>query len=130
MLYFSREKKGLVRSDFSLNLIRLRKEKGLSQRELAALSGLTPRIIAHYETKATKPPVDKAIALAKALEVHVTDLFSKKDDDTPDDLRALITEIDTKTLKKLVLIKNLPPNDRADLYKYLDKLIKLNGLKK
>jgi len=54
---------------------RLRKAKGISQRELAAQVGKTGAYIAQLETGARKnPPMDVLKKLAKALDVPVAEL--------------------------------------------------------
>ncbi len=126
------KKRTLQRSDFSLNLIRLRKEKGLTQRNLAEITGLSNRLIAFYETKAKNPPIEKLHLIADALGVTINQLTERKNSrrlTIPKDLTDLITEIDTKTLKKLVLIKKLPPNDRAVVYNLINRLVENNRLK-
>jgi transcriptional regulator with XRE-family HTH domain len=59
------------RPTFSKNLIRLRKERRLSQSELAKLTNISKRMITYYETKAVKPPIDKIESIAKALNVSI-----------------------------------------------------------
>lgn len=61
------------------NLERIRKEQGLSRRELALLSGVKQLTIHHLETGTTNVnnvKLSTLIALAKALKVKVVDLLS------------------------------------------------------
>ncbi len=61
--------------DFGNHLKALRTERKLSQRDLAKLSGVSQRMIAHYETHpGSIPPLDKALALAKALNISAETL--------------------------------------------------------
>lgn len=60
------------------NLKRIRKEKGLNQKELAELAGINPRIISKYESG--EKNINHACALtvwrlAKALGVEMKDIL-------------------------------------------------------
>jgi transcriptional regulator with XRE-family HTH domain len=115
-----------VNLTFSENLARLRKMKGLSQGDLAKLSGLTRRIIGHYENEAVEPPLRNIRAIADALGVRISELL--------DETRNLakqsndLTDIDPRSVKKLKDILSLPPEDRNDLYRILNKMLKKNQL--
>jgi transcriptional regulator with XRE-family HTH domain len=95
-----------VNLTFSENLARLRKMKGLSQGDLAKLSGLTRRIIGHYENEAVEPPLRNIRAIADALGVRISELL--------DETRNLakqsndLTDIDPRSVKKLKDILSLP----------------------
>lgn len=113
-------------SALSRNLKRIRKEQGLSQYDLAEMCGLSQRMIHHYETYATIPPLEKLKALAAALKVKVADLL-----DDPSDNEALDASLfDTRSLKKLRDILELPPNDRSFLYRTLSNLVRKNQLER
>jgi transcriptional regulator with XRE-family HTH domain len=112
--------------DFSRNLKLLRKKKGLSQYDLADLTGFSQRMIAHYETHAIQPSLDKIEAIAKALGVKPADLLSTENfvDGEIDP-----SKFDTRSLKKLQDILSLPQNDRADLYRMLNRMLRENRAK-
>jgi transcriptional regulator with XRE-family HTH domain len=59
------------------NLKRLRKERGLSQEELADLAGLNRNYIGMIERQENAATVDTLEALAKALEIEPARLFDK-----------------------------------------------------
>jgi len=109
--------------DFSRNLKRLRKQKGLSQYDLADLTGFSQRMIAHYETHAIQPSLDKIEAIAKALGVKPAELLAS---DTPNSDEIDASMFDTRSLKKLQDILSLPQNDRADLYRMLNRMLREN----
>ena len=59
------------------NRIREHRERaGLSQRALAELAGVDHAQVSRWESGGHMPSVDKARALARALEVSVEDLFN------------------------------------------------------
>jgi len=106
-------------SIFSNNLKRIRKERGLSQYDLADITGISQRMIGHYETHAVEPPLEKIKIIADALNVKISDLI-----DTDKNLNSIdITKFDMRSLKKLQDILSLPPNDRAILYRMLNKML-------
>lgn len=111
---------------FSQNLKRLRKKKGLTQYDLADLTGFSQRMIAHYETHAVHPSLDKIEVIAKALGVKPADLLATE---SLDDGDVDPSAFDTRSLKKLHEILSLPHNDRADLYRMLNRMLRENKLK-
>ena len=113
-------------STFSKNLTRIRKERALSQYDLADITGISQQMIAHYETNVTKPPLDKIELIAKTLKVDISKLLYNENPDSSTDVD--ITKFDTRSLKKLQEILSLPQNDRADIYRLLNKLIRKNQL--
>jgi len=112
---------------FAKNLKRLRKERGLSQYDLSDLTGISQRMIGHYETHAIEIPLQKIKIIAKALNVNISDLL---DSNNNKDIIYDIDKLDTRSLKKLKDILSLPANDRADLYRMLNKLLRKNQLER
>lgn len=106
------------------NLIRLRKKHGLTQEDLAKLSGVSRRVIAFYESKPAKPPLHNIEKLAQALNVKIEELidFKKIGRDLTDDL----SKIDSRTLKKLKQILSLTPEQRHMVYAFVDSLTSKN----
>lgn len=60
------------------NLAKIRKAKGLTQTELATLSGVPRVSIARYETGKVSPNVRILERLANALQVPMDDLVDRK----------------------------------------------------
>lgn len=54
-----------------------RKEKGLTQAELAALVGIAQRTVAAYECGERRPSVDVAKKMAKELDIPWTTYFEE-----------------------------------------------------
>jgi transcriptional regulator with XRE-family HTH domain len=63
--------------NFKDNLKRIRIERGLSQTELAELTGLTQVTISHYETGSQTPNVKTADKIAHALGVTLNELLAE-----------------------------------------------------
>lgn len=108
---------------FSKNLSRIRKHRGLSQIDLAKITGLSGRMIAYYETEAMKPPLDKVNILAKALNVPINDLLGIHEDDSKQDE---IEKINPRTLKKIKMILALPKHQRHIIYSMAESFQKQN----
>lgn len=59
---------------FAQRLLRLRTEKGWSQRELGEIAGLTGAIVGYYEKQERVPTVSSAMQLAHALGVSLAEM--------------------------------------------------------
>jgi transcriptional regulator with XRE-family HTH domain len=60
---------------FAENLIDILKEKGMTQRELAIDSGLSPATISEYVNGVRMPSVSAAVNMAYALDMEVGELI-------------------------------------------------------
>jgi len=119
--------KGIARI-FAGNVAKYRKKKGFSQYDLADLSGISRRMIGHYESRGIIPPADRLQALADSLEIPVYKLFKQPEIDQSPDTE--LSDIDPRSVKKLRDILSLPADDRGDLYRILNKMIRKNQLEK
>ena len=111
---------------FAENVTYYRKRKGLSQYDLAQLSGISRTMISHYEREGMFPPADRLQALADSLDVPVYKLF--KQTKMENDLDTDVSNIDPRSVKKFRDILSLPAEDRNDLYRILNKLLRKNQL--
>ena len=113
---------------FAENVAMYRKKKGLSQYDLAQLSGISRGMISHYEREGMFPPADRLQALADSLEVPVYKLFKQPGTDQASDTD--LADIDPRSVKKLRDILSLPADDRGDLYRILNKMLRKNQLER
>jgi transcriptional regulator with XRE-family HTH domain len=113
---------------FAENLISLRNRKGLSQYDLANTTGISRSMISHYEREGMLPPIDRLQTLATALEVPVSKLF--QENAVKMNPAADLSDIDPRSVKKLRDILSLPAEDRNDLYRILNKMLRKNQLEK
>ncbi len=102
----------------------MRKKKAVSQRQLATLSGLSQRMISYYETNAVIPPLDKLDRIASVLKCSVAELVD------PNLVPKSTAELSTRTLKKVMLIEQLPPEDQRKVMAYVQDLLEKNQFKK
>ena len=113
---------------FAENVAKYRKKKGFSQYDLAQSSGISRGMISHYEREGMFPPADRLQALADSLEIPVYKLFKQPEIDQSPDTE--LSDIDPRSVKKLRDILSLPADDRGDLYRILNKMIRKNQLER
>lgn len=93
-------------------LSQLRKEKGLTQQDLAELAGTHPNVIGKYELGLAIPSVDMAARLAKVLNVSI-DYLAGNDD----------MVVDNRLMDKIKSLLKLPEEVKNSVMYSLDKLI-------
>ena len=64
--------------NFSEKLIELRKEKGLSQEDLAYALEVPRQIISNWETNLTMPDVQSLLKLSKLFQISIDDLLDNE----------------------------------------------------
>ena len=113
---------------FADNVCYYRKRKGLSQYDLAMTSGISRTMISHYEREGIIPTADRLQVLAASLDIPVYKLFmEQKKEINPE---TGLSNIDPRSVKKLKDILSLPAEDRNDLYRILNKMLRKNQLEK
>jgi transcriptional regulator with XRE-family HTH domain len=112
---------------FAENLITYRSKKGLSQYDLARMTGISRTAISHYEREGVIPRADKLELLAHSLGIPAYKLFyHSMETAVPTDM----TGIDARSVKKLRDILSLSVEDRNDLYRILNKMLRKNQLER
>ena len=66
--------------NIGLNISNLRKEKNLTQEELAKLINVSPKTISSYETNRSIPNIEILILLSKVLDTSINDILNLKED--------------------------------------------------
>jgi putative molybdopterin biosynthesis protein len=77
---------------------RLRRDRGLSQRELAIAAGITRQGVGAIESGRSQPSVAIALALARALGTTVEELFGADGEPAPRSERVAVAVIDGRTV--------------------------------
>lgn len=109
---------------FSSNLTRIRKAKGISQTQLAQMTGISSRMLSHYEKHASKPPMDKVELIAKALNISITDLIETNEEYSFDREKIETLEhLSPKTLNQIKKLVKLNRDNRFAVYKMIDALL-------
>jgi transcriptional regulator with XRE-family HTH domain len=121
-------KERAIARTFAENVIYYRKKQGHSQYDLALKSGISRTMISHYEREDSLPPADRLQILADALGIPVYKLFMEREKDKAPETD--LSDIDPRSVKKLLDILSLPLDDRNDLYRILNKMLRKNQLEK
>lgn len=95
----------------------LRDAKRLSQRDLAAITGIPAANIGRWENNKSSMPIDGAIEIAKALGVEVTDLVDE--DPTP---TRVLSEEQEQVLRDL---DSMPPDLREIMVRLIAQIAEM-----
>lgn len=98
---------------FGKKLAAIRKEKGISQTELAKRVGIHSNVLGRYEREEARPFVETAVSLANALEVSLDYLLGGSD-----------IEMDTATVKRIEEMGKLPKEAKHQIFMVIDALIR------
>ena len=82
-----------IKKDFGLRIKELRNKKGITQSQMAELTGIDPKHMSHIETGRSFPKADLIEKFAAALGVEYTDLFKTEH---LQDRKTVINSITTK----------------------------------
>ena len=111
-------------SDFGRRLTAIRKERGLTQIELAEAIGSNQRLLSYYETVADHPPAAVIAELARALKVSTDELLGVKP------LRVVRSHDDPESRrlwKKFQQVMTLPEKDRRAVLRLVNSLVETKG---
>ena len=112
------------KKNFNTTLVAIRKERGLTQRQLAKITGISYRMIAHYETQAKSFPHHIIPILTKALRVSADELLGVKH------LKQQLDPEHAKLWRRLKKAEHLSLKDRKALFDFLDALLVRSKSKK
>ena len=65
-----------MKAQLAANVVRLRKERGLSQVDLAAHAHVQQKLISKIELAEANPTLESLYRIAQALDVELADLFA------------------------------------------------------
>jgi len=105
---------------FGKRITEVRKEKNMSQDQLAKTLGTTTTTIGRYERDEVKPSIDVAVKIAEALEVSLDYLAELSENDLKD----------KKMIERFNAIVSMPPDDKNGILYAIDGLIKSAKLKR
>ena len=109
---------------FGRRLAQLRHAAGYSQRELAAELGISYRMIAYYETEATRLPTYLLPLLAKVLGISTDQLLGVKE------VKGNGKRHDNRLWRRFCQVEKLPPPKRKQIVQLLDTFLESERLKK
>lgn len=98
--------------DFGSVVVELRKEKKISQTELAAQLGIHKNVLGRYERNEVMPSVEIARRIADILDVSLDYLTGKTD-----------VEIDKDIQKRILEVSKFNDEDRNNIFSVIDAFI-------
>lgn len=97
---------------------KIRKEKKISQAELAEIAGINPNHLSRLETDKFSPTIPVLKKMANALEVSIDYLLDEETEDIPD------VKIENKSLlDKVRLIDTLDEEDQQAITRIIDSML-------
>jgi len=115
-----------IKINFGKQLRNIRREKGLTQYDLADRLNTSQRMIAHYEKEDNSPRIDKVKALANALNISIEELIGEKLKDKKKDKK---DEITYSIMKRVKIIEKLPVRDQKAIFRLINSLAEKNKVK-
>ena len=98
---------------FGKRLASIRKEKNMSQEELAKSVNILANVLGRYEREEARPSIEMATQLADALKISLDFLVGKTE-----------LQIDHTIIDKIMTIQQLPKDDRHCIMYAIDGLIR------
>ena len=98
---------------FGKRLLEVRKNKKISQDELAKKTNVHGAVIGRYERDEVKPSIEMAALIANALEVSLDYLVGNTD-----------LLLDSSVLQRIMDIQKLNDQDKTDALKLLDMFLR------
>ncbi|HEX8575631.1 MAG TPA: helix-turn-helix transcriptional regulator [Flavobacterium sp.] len=99
---------------FGKRITEIRKEKNMSQEQLAKALQATPTTIGRYERDEVKPSVDVAVKIAEALDVSLDYITGRSKNDIKD----------KKMIERFNSILSLPEEDKKCILYAIDGLLR------
>lgn len=109
--------------NFGKHMAGIRKERGLTQRDLAKVTGISQRMIAYYELQSNYPPGHAIVILAKALKVSADELLGIKN------VKQQLNPEQVRLWRRLKNAEALSKRDQRALLRVLDGLAAKNKSK-
>lgn len=111
----------IKKTNFGERLAEIRKSKNLTQRDFARVTGISNRMIAHYETKGSNIPLKKLTIMAKALNINIDELIGTKEIKLNEPAKK-----NTRLLNKLKEIETLPKAKQKAIFQTINAFLKTN----
>ena len=105
-------------------ILELRKQKGLSQSELAEQAGVSYAQIGRYETKGSQPPAEVLKKIANALNTTSDFLMNGNTDE-----KAKAALQDTELLQQFKAVDQMNDDDKVTIKKLIDAFITKGKIK-
>lgn len=104
---------------FGQRLATIRRDKGLTQRELAELLGTTQKMVDYYERRAINPALEVVRSCARALAVPVIELVGHEAAATLRRKPGPVSQLE----RRFERVKQLPRGEQEFVIKFLDTVL-------
>lgn len=104
---------------------KLRKEKKLTQGELAEKVGISGNHLSRLEREVFQPSVEVVKRLALVLDIHVDGLLSGEDDTSP-----AVSIKNRELTERVRMIDQLEPEDRQAIMRVIDSMLTKHKMQK
>ena len=111
----------LAAKDIAERVVKLRKERGITQVELAKILGVTQPMISRLEKGEFRFNDETIVTLATLYKVSADEILGLKTTSTTD------PNVSRRWLKRLALIEKLPKRDQDGLIQTVDRYLKASG---
>lgn len=98
------------------------KEKDISQKDFAEMTGISPSTISDWKRKGTNPASDKIMVICDALGISVYDLLNAGQSERCRQLDYVIIQKDSEEYILLEQFQNMNRNAKERLHGYLEAL--------
>ena len=99
---------------------RLRKERGITQQELAERIGTIQVLVSDYERDRIRVTAEMVVRIAEALEISADELLGMKK-------ARLGPKASRRVLRRVERVEELPPQQQATLLRTIDTFLKAAG---
>lgn len=99
---------------------RLRKERGITQQELAERIGTIQVLVSDYERDRIRVTAEMVVRIAEALEISADELLGMKK-------AKLAPKASRRVLRRVERVEQLPPQQQATLLRTIDTFLKAAG---
>lgn len=90
---------------FAENLVKMRKQMGMTQIDLSIKSGINPKTLSSYENGRTEPNLGEVVKLCKVFDCSISHLTGTKErepgDITMEDIMLKLATLDMKKLEQI-----------------------------
>jgi transcriptional regulator with XRE-family HTH domain len=104
---------------FGKRLTAIRREKGLTQKELAELLGTTQKMVDYYERRAINPALEVVRSCARALGVPMVELLGQEAAATLRRKPGPVSQLE----RRFERVKQLPRSEQEFVIKFLDTVL-------
>ena len=107
--------KNIQRTKLGTNIATIRRLRGISQEELAKMSGVSARMISYYERESENIPASKLLKIAEVLKVTTDRLLNEQPDTSA-------LETSRTLLKRVEILKTLSNEKQRVILDMIDQL--------